>query len=56
MANAINPYATTLDALAMEINALTDDNSAEGAMWRHRAVAMLSGVKTALEYKGENGI
>lgn len=55
--NSINPFATgTADELTQMLVSLMDEVGGDGAMWKGRAVAMLTGVIRALVEKRDKGL
>ena len=55
--NSINPFATgTADELTQMMVSLMDEVGGDGAMWKGRAIAMLTGVMRALVEKRDKGL
>lgn len=55
--NSINPFATgSADELTQMMVSLMDEVGGDGAMWKGRAVAMLTGVMRALVEKRDKGL
>lgn len=55
--NTLNPFATgSSDGLTQMIVSLMDDAGGDGAMWKGRATAMLTGVMRALCWLRSNGL
>ncbi len=55
--NTLNPYASgAADNLVQMTVSLMDDAGGDGAMWKGRAAAMLTGVLRALVYLRDNGL
>jgi len=55
--NSINPFATgSADELTQMMVSLMDEVGGDGAMWKGRAVAMLTGVMRALVEKRDRGM
>ena len=57
MSNSLNPFATgSSDGLTQMVVSLMDDAGGDGAMWKGRATAMLTGVMRALCWMRRAGI
>ena len=55
--NSINPFATgSADELTQMMVSLMDEVGGDGAMWKGRAIAMLTGVMRALVEKRDKGL
>ncbi|WP_456717778.1 MULTISPECIES: hypothetical protein [unclassified Bradyrhizobium] len=55
--NTLNPFTTgSSDALTQMVVSLMDDAPGDGAMWKGRAIAMLTGVMSALVWKRDVGL
>ncbi len=57
MSNTLNPFSTgSSDSLTQMIVSLMDETGGDGAMWKGRATAMLTGVMRALSWLRDEGI
>ncbi|MHA6346938.1 TraM recognition domain-containing protein [Roseivivax sp. CAU 1761] len=56
MSNTLNPFSTgSSDSLTQMVVSLMDDAGGDGAMWKGRATAMLTGVMRALSWLRDEG-
>ncbi|EPX84024.1 TraM recognition domain-containing protein [Salipiger mucosus] len=56
MSNTLNPFSTgSSDSLTQMVVSLMDDAGGDGAMWKGRATAMLTGVMRALTWLRDEG-
>ncbi len=56
MSNTLNPFSTgSSDSLTQMVVSLMDDAGGDGAMWKGRATAMLTGVMRALSFLRDEG-
>lgn len=57
MSNTLNPFSTgSSDSLTQMVVSLMDDAGGDGAMWKGRATAMLTGVMRALSWLRDEGM
>lgn len=57
LSNTLNPFATgSSDSLTQMVVSLMDDAGGDGAMWKGRATAMLTGVMRALSWLRDEGL